>query len=109
MSEKLFYEIGLTVEEAEDVLDRHFERMREFARHILAHVYAVILADKRVLLNAPFVASLKLRSTTFDPVRMREDYAPFAESDEVYPWKLNPFCLESFIPEQPALETIPDR
>ena len=109
MSEKLFYEMGLTVEEAEEVLDRHFERMKDFARHILAHVYAVVLADKRVLLNAPFVSSLKLRSTTFDPARMRQDYAPFADSGEVYPWKLNPFSLESFIREQPALETIPGR
>jgi flavin-dependent dehydrogenase len=109
-SEKLFYEIGLTLEEAEDKLDMHVQRMKEFARHILAHVYAVVLGDKRVLLNAPFVSSLKLRSTTFDPVRMRRDYAPFADSGQVYDWKLNPFALESFIPEQPMLEeTTPDR
>ncbi|MGA2213995.1 MAG: hypothetical protein ABSH31_12035 [Bryobacteraceae bacterium] len=103
-SEKLFYEIGLTLEEAEDQLDRHFERMKEFARHILAHVYAVVLGDKRVLLNAPFVSSLKLRGTSFDPVRMRLDYARFADSAEVYEWKLNPFALESFIPSQPQLQ-----
>ncbi len=109
-SEKLFYEIGLTLEEAEDKLEMHVQRMKEFARHILAHVYAVVLGDKRVLLNAPFVSSLKLRSTTFDPARMRRDYAPFADSGQVYGWKLNPFTLESFIPEQAMLEeTTPDR
>jgi hypothetical protein len=109
-SEKLFYEIGLTLEEAENQLDAHVQRMKEFARHILAHVYAVVLGDKRVLLNAAFVSSLKLRSTTFDPVRMRRDYAPFADSSQVYEWKLNPFSLESFIPAQPMLqETTPDR
>ena len=109
-SEKLFYEIGLTLEEAEDQLDMHVRRMKEFARHILAHVYAAVLGDKRVLLNAPFVSGLKLRGTTFDPVRMRQDYAPFADSGQVYEWKLNPFALESFIPEQPMLEeTTPDR
>lgn len=103
-SEKLFYEIGLTLEEAEDQLDKHFERMKEFARHILAHVYAVVLGDKRALLNAPFIASLKLRSTTFDPARMRQDYARFAHSPEIHEWKLNPFTLESFIPPQPTLQ-----
>ena len=104
MSEKLFYEIGLTVQEAEDKLDMHVERMKEFARHILAHVYAAVLGDKRVLLNAPFVSSLKLRDTSFDPARMREDYARFADSDQIYQWKLNPFALDEFIPEQAALE-----
>jgi hypothetical protein len=82
----------------------HVQRLKEFARHILAHVYAVVLGDKRVLLNAPFVSSLKLRSTTFDPVRMRQDYARFADSSQVYEWKLNPFALESFILSQPMLE-----
>jgi len=99
MSEKLFYEIGLTVPEAEDVLDMHVERIKEFARHILAHVYAVVLGDKRVLLNAPFIASLKLRDTSFDPARMREDYARHADSDQIYAWNLNPFALEEFIPQ----------
>jgi flavin-dependent dehydrogenase len=103
-SEKLFYEIGLTLEEAEDQLEMHVQRLKEFARHIIAHVYAVVLGDKRVLLNAPFVSSLKLRSTTFDPVRMRQDYARFADSSQVYEWKLNPFALESFILAQPMLE-----
>ena len=108
MSEKLFYEIGLSVEEAEDKLDMHVERIKEFARYIIAHVYAVVLGDKRVLLNAPFVSGLKLRDTSFDPVRMREDYARFADSDQthqsqIYPWKLNPFALEEFIPAQGSL------
>jgi len=103
-SEKLFYEIGLTLEQAEDKLDLHVQRMKEFARHILAHVYAVVLGNKRVLLNAPFVSSLKLRSTTFDPARMRLDYAPFAGSTQIYEWNLKSFTLDSFIPAQPMLQ-----
>lgn len=109
MSEKLFYEIGLTVAEAEDVLDMHVERIKEFARHILAHVYAVVLGDKRVLLNAPFVSGLKLRDTSFDPARMREDYARHAGSNEIYGWKLNPFALEEFIPQTMPEVTTHDR
>jgi hypothetical protein len=97
-SETLFYQIGLTVEEAEDQTEKHVERMREFARYIYAHVYAVMLGDKRVLLNAAFIKSLKLRDVKFDPEAMRAHYEAFAESEDVYAWKLNPFALEPFIP-----------
>jgi flavin-dependent dehydrogenase len=97
--EKLFYEIGLSTEEAENKMDMLTERLKEFARHILAHVYAVVLCDKRVLLNAPFIAGLKLRETAFDPARMKLDYEPYTGSEEIYQWNLNPFALESFIPE----------
>jgi hypothetical protein len=106
MSEKLFYEIGLTTEEAEGRIEYHVEKMKEFARYILAHVYAVIVGDKRVLLNKPFIASLKLREATFDPEKMKMAYAKFADSTEMQEWNLNPFALETFIPE-PA-ETMVD-
>ncbi|HXJ39674.1 MAG TPA: hypothetical protein VNH18_10375 [Bryobacteraceae bacterium] len=101
MSEKLFYEIGLTGEQAEDVLELHVERLREFAKYIVAQVYASVLGEKRVLLNAPFIASIKLREATFDPEKMREHYAMYADSDEVHQWNLNPFVLENFV--NPAL------
>jgi flavin-dependent dehydrogenase len=97
-SETLFYQIGLTVEEAEDQIEKHVDRMREFARWIYAHVYAVMLGDKKVLLNDAFVRSLKLREVKFDPEAMRRDYEPFAGCEEVYNWNLNPFALEPFIP-----------
>jgi 2-polyprenyl-6-methoxyphenol hydroxylase-like FAD-dependent oxidoreductase len=102
LSEKRFYDIGLTVEEAEDCIERHVERMKEFARYIVAHVYASVLGDKRVLLNKPFVNSLKLRETVFDAERMREDYARFADAEEMQEWNLNPFALEAFITEPSA-------
>jgi 2-polyprenyl-6-methoxyphenol hydroxylase-like FAD-dependent oxidoreductase len=101
MSEKRFYDIGLTVPEAEDCIEKHVERMKEFARYILVHVYASVLGDKRVLLNKPFVNSLKLRETTFDPERMKQDYAKFADSNEMQEWNLNPFALETFIADAP--------
>jgi flavin-dependent dehydrogenase len=100
LSEKMFYEIGLTVEEAEEAIEKHAERIKEFARYILAHVHAVVVGDRRALLNAPFIASLRLRDTVFDPERMREAWAKHADSEEVYRWNLNPFVLESFIPEK---------
>ena len=67
------------------------------------YLYAAVLGDKRVLLNKPFVSSLKLRETVFDAERMKQDYARFADSTEMQEWNLNPFALEMFISEpQPA-------
>ena len=105
MSEKLFYQIGLSAEEAEQTLDAHVEKMREFARYILAHVHAVVVGDKRALLNARFIASLKLRETIFDPEKMRAAWEMYKDSEEMHQWSnLNPWVLESFIPEQAAAE-----
>jgi len=104
-SEKMFYQVGLSREEADQVLEGHLVRLKEFARYILAHVHAVVLGDRRVLTNSPFVSSLKLRDTVFDVDRMRAAYAPFAESDEIYPWTLNAFALEAFLPAERMRET----
>jgi flavin-dependent dehydrogenase len=96
-SEKLFYEVGLTREESMEVMERQFARLKEFARYIAAHVYASVLGDRKALLNAPFIESIKLRDLRFDPERMREQYAPFAERAEMHHWNLNPFALEAFV------------
>ena len=60
-------------------IEKHVERMREFARYIYAHVYAVMLGDKRVLLNAAFIKSLKLREVKFNPDAMRSDYEKYGK------------------------------
>ena len=103
MSEKLFYEVGLTEDQAQDKLEMQVERLKEFARYILAQVYAVVVGDKRVLLNAPFIAGIRLRETTFDPEKMRQHYALHAGSEEIHQWNLNPFALETFVPDSTAM------
>jgi hypothetical protein len=104
-SETLFYEIGLTTEEAELQIDLHVDRMREFARYIYAHVCATVLCDKKVLLNASFVRSLKLKDTVFDEEGIRRAYEAHAGCEEIYEWKLNPFAMETFIPAA-AMQTM---
>jgi hypothetical protein len=96
-AEKLFYEAGLTAHDALAVLDRHLDRLKEFARYIIAHIYASTLGDPRVLTNGPFVTSLDLRTSTFDPSAMAARYAEHADSGERYPWTLNPDVLAHFI------------
>lgn len=101
-SEKLFYEVGLSQDEAEMVFEKHIMRLKEFARWIIGHVHAVVLDDPRVLRNAPFLRSLKLRETRFDPEAMRAAYAPHAGSAEIYEWNLDPFALEPFLSRSSA-------
>jgi flavin-dependent dehydrogenase len=103
-SEKLFYEVGLSQEEAETVFENHMMRLKEFARYILAHVHAVVLEDPGVLHNASFLHSLKLRETVFDPERMRAAWAPHAGRSEIYRWNLDPFALEPFLSRRPAVQ-----
>ncbi len=97
-SERLFYQAALSPDEAMDVLDHHLDRLREFARYIIAHVHASVVGDRRVLLNGPFVASLKLQHVEFDEAAMRAAYAPFAGATEEYRWTLDPSALSTFIP-----------
>lgn len=97
-SEKLFYDVGLTPEEAGMVIEGQTERLMEFARYIIAHVHAVVLNDRKILLNSAFVSRLKLRNTEFDPEKMRAAYAPYAASKDLYEWKyLDPFALEPYL------------
>jgi hypothetical protein len=103
-AEKLFYQAGLEPDEAVEVVDRHLERLKDFARYILTHIYASVLGNREVLTNATFIRSLKLRHTVFDPERMRQHYAEHAGSTEMFEWTLNPHVLERFVPQEKAEE-----
>ena len=70
-SETLFYEVGLDQEGAEMLFEKHIERLKLFARYIIAHVHATVLDEPDALRNASFIRSLKLRETKFDPAAMR--------------------------------------
>jgi hypothetical protein len=56
------------------------------------------------MLNAPFIASLKLRETVFDPEKMRRQWLKYADSEDMHRWDLDPFVLETFIPEIPVAQ-----
>lgn len=98
-AEKLFYESGVGPDEALNILDRHLERLRELALYVLAHVHASVLGNPQALTNAPFICSLDLGNFTFDPDKMRAAYSRYAGATEVYPWKLDPMALQSFLPQ----------
>jgi hypothetical protein len=96
-AETLFYEAGLNPTEAMAVIDQHLERLRQFARYILAHIHASVSGDLDALTNASFVSSLSLRETVFDPEAMKAAVAAHKGSRTSYPWNLNPLALGNHV------------
>jgi len=103
-AEQIFYQAGLGPQQAIEAIDRLLDRLQEFARYIIAHIHASVLGDREVLLNAPFLASLDLSKTAFDPGQMAAAYAEYAGSPEILSWNLDPYALERFIPQEKTME-----
>ncbi|MGI8785773.1 MAG: NAD(P)/FAD-dependent oxidoreductase [Acidobacteriota bacterium] len=92
----VFFDVGISLERAELLLADHSERLREFARYILAYVSSVVLRDERVLYNASFISSIRLRDFTFDPPAIEQRYAPHRNSSAQHTWSFDSRVLEKF-------------
>jgi flavin-dependent dehydrogenase len=106
-AEKTFYQISVSVDEARRILDQQFNNLEEMARFIVAHVSASVLGDERVLVNRSFVDGIDLNRLRFDPVEMRDRYALYKGSAEMYAWSFDPKVLQCFVEEECA-EAIAD-
>ena len=95
-AESTFYRVGVTVEEAREVLDEQLANLMELARFVVAHAYSVVLGDKSVATNRSFVESIDLNNCCFDENKMREHYAVHAENSEQYIWAFDPSVLDRF-------------
>jgi hypothetical protein len=73
-SELLFYQVGVTREEAMEALERQFVSLKGFARWIIAQVHAAVLDDPMIACDMDFINGIKLRDIRFDPEQMRVDY-----------------------------------
>ncbi|MFN0167333.1 MAG: NAD(P)-binding protein [Bryobacteraceae bacterium] len=85
-SETLFYKVGLTREEVLDVLDMHFQNLRDFARWIVAQVYATVLGNPEIGQDMAFREKIRVREVMFNPEKMRMEYlamSAIAETVEV--------------------------
>jgi flavin-dependent dehydrogenase len=82
-AETLFYKVGLTHEEALEVLDHQFHVLRDFARWIVAQVYATVLDNPAIADDLAFRERIRLRDLQFDPVKMRMDYESEGRKTEV--------------------------
>jgi flavin-dependent dehydrogenase len=92
-AESTFYRVGVSVEEARDILDEQLANLTELARYIVAYVSSVVLADERVLTNRAFVEGIDLQNLRFDPGAMYDRYTPCAAVPEPYAWSFDPFVL----------------
>lgn len=88
VAEKTFYEMGLTTDEAREVLDRQLQNTFFLARQSVAHIYASVLGDTSVFWNKSFLESLDLERLRFDPEEMRRHYAEHAGCHERYEWPI---------------------
>ena len=99
-AEKTFYQIGVAVDEARQVLDHQIDNLKEMARFIVAHISAAVLRDERVVVNRLFVEGIDLNRVHFDPAEMRDRYASCKGSMEMYAWSFDPKVLQCFVEEE---------
>src|SRR5229473_5415125 len=103
-AESTFYRVGVSVEEAGDILSAQVRNLLELARYIVAHVCSIVVDDERALSNRRFVASINPYDVRFDLDEIRERYAGFADSAEQYQWSFDPFVLERFRTDAKEIE-----
>jgi flavin-dependent dehydrogenase len=95
-AESTFYRVGVSVEEAGNILDAQVRNLLELARFIVAHVCSVILHDEQVLINRPFVESINPYDVAFDFDKLGARYAQFVDSTDEFQWSFDPFVLRRF-------------
>jgi hypothetical protein len=101
-AEKCFYKVGGSVDEARQILDAQLANLEETARYFVAHIYSMVLSDKRAVNNYSFIESIDLSDLRFDPCEMSEHYAKHADSPGLYQWSFDATVLERFRTEARA-------
>jgi len=105
-AEKAFYSVGVTVEEAREVLARQTDNLLELARYIVAHVTSVVLGKKEALRNRAFVESIDLGNLVFDPEQMAQGYGAYETSPGHYEWAFDPDALNGFHEAEEPLDDV---
>jgi flavin-dependent dehydrogenase len=102
-AELTFYRVGVSLDEAREVLDEQLENLRDLARWTFAVVTAAVLDDPRAITNAAYVRGLDLDNLQFDPAAMAERLeAACRESSEEYAWRFAVPCMNRFRTERLA-------
>jgi hypothetical protein len=103
VAEKTFYQVGVSVPEAREILARQVENLEQLARFIAAHVASVVLGEPRVVENRRFVERVDVADLRFDPEAMAEQWAGCAGSEERWRWSFDPRIMDRFrSPEEVA-------
>ncbi|HEY0515450.1 MAG TPA: lycopene cyclase family protein [Thermoanaerobaculia bacterium] len=107
-AELTFYKVGVSRDEAREVLDEQLENLRDLARWTAAHVAAAVLDDPRAATNAAYIRGIDLESLLFDPETMAERLeAACRETSEIYAWRFDVPCMARFRSERLVPEAVP--
>lgn len=89
-----FYEVGVSVERAREILEAQLGNVFDLGRLIVTLVYAAVLEDDSLLGNRSFVESLDLERLAFEPDQMRQAARAHAASDVSYEW---PWSIDALV------------
>jgi flavin-dependent dehydrogenase len=100
-SELTFYKVGVSRDEAREVLDEQLENLRDLARWTAAHVASVVLDAPLAATNAAFIRGIDIDNLQFDPAAMAERLeAACRETSESYVWRFAVPCMARFRTER---------
>jgi len=100
VAEKTFYRVGVSVDEARELLDQQLANLREMARFIATQICASVIGDVGVLTNRRFIERLDINRLQFDPAEICSTYLACANATEEYCWTLDPNVLRPLIEGQ---------
>lgn len=95
-AEQCFYRVGVSVEEAKQVLGEQLSNLEEMARFIAAHIGATVAGDPRLVKSRAFVESFDLNNLQFDAEDLRQRAAASAGGSEMVAWSLDPCVMDRF-------------
>lgn len=100
LAELTFYKVGVSLDEAREVLDDQLENLRDLARWTAAHIASVVLDDERALGNAAFIRGIDINNLQFDPDALAANAARLdaacRETSEIYAWRFKVPCMKRF-------------
>ena len=97
-AESAFYDVGVTVDEARNVLDSQLANLTELAHFIIAYINADVAGDPAALENRSFVEAIDLKDCVFDVAAIRAGYAQCAHDGKRFEWSFDLSSMEQFQP-----------
>lgn len=95
-AETTFYEIGVPIGRAHEVLDVQLANLEELARMIMAWIGSRVVDDPAALHDRAFVDAIDLDALRFDPAALGELWARTAGTAGRKEWRFDPSQLERF-------------
>jgi 2-polyprenyl-6-methoxyphenol hydroxylase-like FAD-dependent oxidoreductase len=99
MAEACFYKVGVSSEEARQVLDGQLVNLEALLRWIVAHLASVVIGVPEAASNAAFIAGFDLDDLRFDPEELRARWEACADTPEKQAWPFDVPCMRRFHPE----------